>query len=210
MCCWLPSVTAASIILPRIKSYCTTDAGDQIHCNYSHENNSLLPYCTLYKDHSFQLQPQEQCITWNRGVSSALTFFAASPVLRQAFGTRLCVYVDLGITPPTHPILTTWKINYKHKMALVFHKRLKASRSVLSSPSLVRQLAIGEMIRKGEVEWFLIFSGSNSNRDYDMIVIGGGSGGLACSKEGIYTIGVIFVWYLCLYQIKLCQAYVFL
>lgn len=111
---------------------------------------------------------------------------------------------------PLTPILTTWKINYKHKMALVFHKRLKASRSVLSSPSLVRQLAIGEMIRKGEVEWFLIFSGSNSNRDYDMIVIGGGSGGLACSKEGIYTIVVIFVWYLCLYQIKLCQAYVFL
>lgn len=61
-------------------------------------------------------------------------------------------YVDLGITPPTHPILTTWKINYKHKMALVFHKRLKASRSVLSSPSLVRQLAIGERIGKGEVE----------------------------------------------------------
>ena len=78
-------------------------------------------------------------------------------------------------------------------MALVFHKRLKASRSVLSSPSLVRQLAIGERIGKGEVGQFLIFSGSNSNRDYDMIVIGGGSGGLACSKEGIYTIGVIFV-----------------
>lgn len=137
--------------------------------------------------------------------------FAPSPVLRQTFLVPDYAYVDLGITPPTHSYrLTTWKINYKHKMALVFHKRLKASRSVLSSPSLVRQLAIGEMIRKGEVEWFLIFSGSNSNRDYDMIVIGGGSGGLACSKEGIYTIVVIFVWYLCLYQIKLCQAYVFL
>ena len=62
-------------------------------------------------------------------------------------------YEDYGIDYGTAHPLTTWKIiNYKHKMALVFHKRLKASRSVLSSPSLVRQLAIGERIGKGEVE----------------------------------------------------------
>ena len=197
-------------VIPRIKSYCTTDAGDQIHCNYSHENNSLLQYCTLYKDHSFQLQPQEQCITWNREYLQHWPFLLLLRFCSRHFWYQIMSMWTWVSLRPLTPILTTWKINYKHKMALVFHKRLKASRSVLSSPSLVRQLAIGEMIRKGEVEWFLIFSGSNSNRDYDMIVIGGGSGGLACSKEGIYTIGVIFVWYLCLYQIKLCQAYVFL
>jgi len=33
-------------------------------------------------------------------------------------------------------------------------------------------------------DWFHL-SGSGDQKHYDLLVIGGGSGGLACSKEGI-------------------------